>query len=159
MVEKSTRIASRKRPKMDPLSVYEFTDDDLSVEVTSDSVDSKLNSTSKSAPINSSGRRTRSQMTPDGAIVGTESNAMKSPRTKGEFSGKRKDVNAAGKNKGKFVQGDEVVTSKKRKVYDGLYEEEHPSSSNLKVLFQPFTLGIVVFNVYRTMYTSIIYCI
>lgn len=159
MVQKSTRIASRKRPKIDPLSVYEFTDDDLSVEISSDSVDSKLNSTPKSARKNSTGRRTRSQMTPDGAIVGTESNAMKSPRTKGELSRKRKDVNAAGKNKGKSVQVDEVVTSKKRKMYDGQNEEEPPSSSNLKVLFQPFTLGIVVFNVYSTMYTSIIYCI
>ncbi|KAH0784943.1 hypothetical protein KY290_004541 [Solanum tuberosum] len=132
MVEKSTQIARRKRPKIDPLSVYEFTDDDLSVEISSDSVDSKLNSTPKSARKNSTGRRTRSQMTPDGAIVGTESNAKKSLRTKGELSRKRKDVNAAGKKKGKSLQVDEVVTSKKRKVYDGQNEEEPPSSSNLK---------------------------
>ncbi|XP_055817315.1 uncharacterized protein LOC129886586 isoform X2 [Solanum dulcamara] len=125
MVEKSTPpkgIASSKGAKTDPLSVYEFTDDDLSLEISSDSVDSKLNSTPKSVGKISTERRTRSQTTHSRAGVGTESNSKKSPRAKGELAGKRKDVNSSAKN----------IRSKKRKVDDGQKEEEPPSSSNLK---------------------------
>lgn len=149
MVEKSAPpkgIASRKGVKFDPFSVYEFTGDDLSSEgVVGISSDSKLHSTPKSVGGISPGRRTRSQASHDRAGVGTASNAKKSlkyPRAKGsvrgELAGKRKlqkDVNAARKNKGKSVQedaGDEVIRSKKRKVYGGQKEQGPSSSSNLK---------------------------
>lgn len=154
MVEKSTPpkgIESSKGAKTDPLSVYEFTDDDLSVEISSDSVDSKLNSIPKSVGKISTERRTRSQTTHSRAGVGTESNSKKSPRAKGELAGKMKDVNTSAKNKGKSVQMDEVIRSKKRKVADGQKEEEPPSSSNLKVLFtlvNGLLFWIVVFNLY-----------
>lgn len=151
MVENSTPpkgTASRKGEKVDPLSVYEFTDDDLSVENNSDSVDSKLNSTPKSDGQISTRRRTMSRTTEGRPGVGTESNGKKSPRAKGELAGKRKDANAAGKNKGKSVQVYEVITSKKRKVDDGQEEQWLSSSSNLKVLSQPFTLvsGFLFWN-------------
>ncbi|MCD9561398.1 hypothetical protein HAX54_020501 [Datura stramonium] len=111
MVEKSAPpkgMASRKGVKFDPLSVYEFTGDDLSPEgVVKISSDSKLHSTTKSVGKISTGRRTRSQAAHGRAGVGTTSNVKKSlkyPRAKGsvrgELAGKRKlqkDVNAAGK--------------------------------------------------------------
>ncbi|KAK4371910.1 hypothetical protein RND71_007294 [Anisodus tanguticus] len=133
-MEKSARrkkMASRKVLKVDPLSVYDFTDTDTD--------DSKLHSTPKSVGKISNGRRSRSH---GRAGEDTESNVKKSlklPRAKGsvrgKLGGKRKRQKDAGKNKGKLVlvdAGDEVIGSKKRKV-DGRQKKLFIStSSNLK---------------------------
>ncbi|XP_060218654.1 uncharacterized protein LOC132645599 isoform X2 [Lycium barbarum] len=113
---KKKKRASRKGVKFDPLSVYDFTDTDNDLsseeieETSSDSMDSKLQTTPKS-------------------------NVKKYPGAKGSVRGKsgrkKKLLKDVGKNKGKSLQvvaGDKVIIgSKKRKLDNG------PSSpSNLK---------------------------
>ncbi|KAM3378711.1 hypothetical protein P3S68_011124 [Capsicum galapagoense] len=133
MVAKSKGKASKKVVKDDPLSVYEFSEDDLSLKrvVVQIAPDSKLHSNpTKSKSVGqistarktrsvgqiSTARKTRSQSKASVKGKGTESNVkkklLKSGRGKGgsvrgKLAVKRKlmkCVNAARKNKGKSVQ-------------------------------------------------------
>ncbi|OIT35866.1 PREDICTED: uncharacterized protein LOC109242805 [Nicotiana attenuata] len=158
MTEKPEIVESSNGVILDPLSVYDFTDDALLnlsserrvVEISPDcgaesSIDRKkkphnaTESPDNAIPNKSVGqisttrRITRSQTPHNGAAEPTVKKSLNYPRAvRGKLVGKhvkrRKLVNAAAKNKSKSVQIREVIGSKKRKL-----EGQAPSSSsNLK---------------------------